>query len=66
MRIEIFTLEYLKFIFSSSWSFLGFIILLGVLTGDMKRIPGKIKAFISKVNLNYKIKLMKETKQNKN
>ncbi len=66
MKIEIFTLEYLKFIFSSLWSFWGFIILLAVITGDMKRLIIIWKTFISKVNLNYKIKLMKETKQNKN
>jgi hypothetical protein len=66
MKIEIFTLEYLKFIFSSLWSFWGFIILLAVIIGDMKRLIIIWKTFISKVNLNYKIKLMKETKQNKN
>jgi|GEM_PF-2638859 hypothetical protein len=66
MKIEIFTLEYLKFIFSSLWSFWGFIILLAVITGDMKRLLVRWKIFIGKVNLNYKSKLMKETKQNKN
>jgi hypothetical protein len=66
MKIEIFTLEYLRFIFSSTWVYIGFILILTVITGDLKRLFSKIKAFMTRVQLNYRAKLNKEAKLNKN
>jgi hypothetical protein len=66
MKIEVFTIEYLKFIFSSPWVFTGFIIILTVITRDLKSLSSRIKVFLSRVNLNYRAKLIKEEKQNKN
>jgi hypothetical protein len=63
MQIEIFTLGYLKFIFSSIWTFLGFIIILSVITGDLKKLLGKAKFFFSRINFTYKAILRKEPKQ---
>jgi hypothetical protein len=63
MQIEIFTLGYLKFIFSSIWTFLGFLIILSVITGDFKKLLGKAKFFFGRINFAYKAILKKEPKQ---
>jgi hypothetical protein len=54
MQIDLFTLDFWKFIFSSIWVFLGFIIILTILNGDFKRGISKIKLFSTRVSVNYK------------
>jgi hypothetical protein len=66
MKIDIFSLEYLKFIFSSFWVFTGFMIILSVITGELKKLSYWAKDFIARVSLNYRAKLVKEGNTKKN
>jgi len=65
MQIEIFKLEYLKFILSDFRTFLGFIIILTILTGDLRNLFYKAKAFFIKVNSVYRDMVGKSKQANK-
>jgi len=54
MEIEIFKLEYLKFIFSSLFTYLGFLIYLLIFTYAMKKVMTPVKDFF--MNVRKKIK----------
>jgi len=54
MNIEIFELEYLKFILSGVWNFIGFIIILLIITNWMGWLFSAVRDFLKGVKLRYK------------
>ena len=64
MNIEIFELKYLQFIFSNLWTFLGFVILLLILTDGLRKVLSKanviINGFISDIKARYKRIMLEE------
>lgn len=46
--------ETIVFIFSDFWKYIGFIILIAIIRGDIQKLFAKINQFIKKVMLNYR------------
>jgi hypothetical protein len=58
MKIDIFTLEYLEFIFSNFWTFTGTIIILLVITGRLRFRLSGLKTFFKNVKSVYNRKVL--------
>lgn len=54
MKIDIFSTEYLQFIFSNIFTFLGFLIILLILTNGLSKLIEPIKDFFTAVKKKYK------------
>ena len=54
MNIEIFELKYLQFILSSVWNFLGFIVILLIVTNWMGWLFSVVGGFLKKVKSRYR------------
>ena len=54
MNIEIFELKYLEFIFSSVWNYLGFIVILLIVTNFLRKVFTPIKNFATNVKERYR------------
>lgn len=53
IRFDIFSTEYLQFIFSNLWTFLGFVIILLIITNKIGKPFEWIKIFIARIKTRY-------------
>lgn len=53
IQIDLFSVRYLQFIFSNLWTFLGFVIILLILTNKIGNPFAWIKTFIARIKTRY-------------
>ena len=60
MKFELFELDTIKYILSSFWTFLGFCIILIIITGDLRRLFFALKNYFTNVGNKYRNILAKD------
>lgn len=64
MKFDIFSIEYLKFIMGSFWGFIGFLIIILTIRGDvtkwLKSVQSSVHTYLEKVKQNYKARIIRK------